>query len=555
MKLINKLSFALLLFTGTAMAQQAPENWFNLDEGTSSVPGVSTEKTYQELLKNKKSETIIVAVLDSGVDPDHEDLKSVMWVNRGEIPNNNIDDDKNGYVDDIHGWNFIGGKDGKNVDHDNLEATRLLRKFQQQFGDKPKTAIGKSDMADYELFKKLDKEVNEKLEEMSGNAALYGGLLNAMSTLEKEVGKEDITVEDLEKLESDDPLVSRAAIVTQNLLQQGTDFKSIKKDLTEAYDYFYSQANYYYNTEYDPRNIVGDNYANPNDRNYGNNDVQGPDASHGTHVAGIIAAERTNDLGVKGVADNVEIMSVRCVPDGDERDKDVANAIRYAVDNGASIINMSFGKGYAWDKGAVDAAVKYARKNDVLLVHAAGNSSENNDLGGNFPNDNYEKSGWFKPKKAKNWIEVGAASWKGGEELPARFSNYGKENVDIFAPGVDILSTTPDQSYDTFGGTSMASPVIAGVAAILRSYYPDLSAEQVKDIITTTATPRNIQVKLPGSDELVSFRDLSVTGGTVNAYNAVKAASKVKGKKKRKKGAKGGSGSNGSSKKPDVARP
>lgn len=555
MKLINKLSVALMFCVGTASAQQAPENWFNLDEKNAAVPGVGTEQMYQDLLKDKKGETVIVAVLDSGVDPDHEDLKSVMWVNKGEIPNNNIDDDKNGYVDDIHGWNFIGGKDGKNIDHDNLEGTRLYRKYEKMFAGRSESSLSKKEKEQYKLYKKLEKEIGEKVEEMSGNATLYGGLLNAMSTLEKEIGKEDITVEDLENLESDDQLVSRAAIVAQNLLQQGADFKSIKKDLTEAYDYFYAQANYYYNTDFDPRNIVGDNYNNPNDRNYGNSDVQGPDASHGTHVAGIIAADRTNDLGIKGVADNVQIMSVRCVPDGDERDKDVANAIRYAVDNGASIINMSFGKGYSWDKGAVDEAVKYARKNDVLLVHAAGNSSQDNDLGGNFPNDVYEKSGWFKPKKAKNWIEVGAASWKGGEELPARFSNYGKENVDVFAPGVDILSTTPDQSYDSYGGTSMASPVVAGIAAVLRSYFPDLTAEQVKEVITGTATPRNIQVKLPGSDELVSFRDLSVTGGTVNAYNAVKAATKVKGKKKRKKGAKGGSGSNGKGKDPDVARP
>lgn len=534
MKLVNKLSVALLLFTGTVTAQQAPENWFNLDEKEANVPGIGTEKMYQELLKGKKSETVIVAVLDSGVDPEHEDLKSVMWVNEDEIPNNNIDDDNNGYIDDIHGWNFIGGKDGKNVDQDNLEATRLYRKYEKMFAGRSESDLSKKEKEMFKLYKDLEKDINEKIESMGGNADLYSGLLSAVESLEKEIGKEEIVAADLDSIKSDDPVVARAAVVAQNMMQQGADFKSIKEQLQGAYDYFYSQVNYYYNTSFDPRNIVGDNYDDPNDRDYGNNDVQGPDAGHGTHVAGIIGADRTNDLGIKGVADNVRIMSVRCVPNGDERDKDVANSIRYAVDNGASIINMSFGKGYGWDKEVVDAAVKYAQKNDVLLVHAAGNSSQDNDVTGNFPNDNYKKAGLFKPKKAKNWLEVGAASWKGGEELPARFSNYGKENVDVFAPGVSILSTTPNQNYSSYDGTSMASPVVAGIAAVLRSYYPSLTAQQVRTIITSTATPRNIQVKQPGSDDMVSFLDLSVTGGTVSAYRAVQAAEKVKGKKKMK---------------------
>jgi subtilisin family serine protease len=252
-----------------------------------------------------------------------------------------------------------------------------------------------------------------------------------------------------------------------------------------------------------------------------------------------------------GIADHVKIMAVRCVPDGDERDKDVANAIIYAVDNGASVINMSFGKGYAWDKTAVDKAVKYARKHDVLLVHAAGNSSQDNDNTDNFPNDKYAKHGLFGAKKAKNWIEVGALSWKGGEDAAASFSNYGKENVDLFAPGVAIYSTVPDNGYAKYNGTSMASPVVAGVAAEIRSYYPNLTAEQVKDVLmsTTVRAKDADKVKKPGGDgELVPFTDLSVTGGVVNVYEAMKKADTIKGKKKSSKYGRSGSSNGGNGK-------
>jgi cell wall-associated protease len=262
--------------------------------------------------------------------------------------------------------------------------------------------------------------------------------------------------------------------------------------------------------------------------------VKGPEAMHGTHVAGIIGAVRTNNKGMKGVADNVRIMGVRCVPDGDERDKDVANSIIYAVDNGAQVINMSFGKSFSWDKAAVDKAVKYAQSKDVLLVHAAGNDSKDNDnkANSNFPKANFEKAGWFSPKKAKNWIEVGALSWKKDDDAVATFSNYGQGNVDLFAPGVDIYSTTPDGKYRNLSGTSMASPVTAGVAAVIRSYYPELTAEQVKECLEKSVVKQNYKVKKPGSEDKVPFSSLSRTGGVVNVYEAVKLAGQMKGKKK-----------------------
>ncbi len=542
-----------VLFSGySLMAQgdEAKENWFNLDPSSDGVQGVSTERMYKELLAGKKGQTVIVAVIDSGVDAEHEDLKSIMWVNAGEIAGNGKDDDNNGYVDDIHGWNFIGGADGRNVNQDTYEATRLYVKYKKYFEGKDAAKLPKKEKAMYDEYQIIKTEIEEKQAELEGNVTLYQGLLDGVQALKTALGKDEVTKEDLENFETEDPALIQALGVLKNVLANGGNLSEVEEQLQGAVDYFQGQFEYGNNPDFDPRSIVGDNYNDSSERYYGNNDVKGPDASHGTHVAGIIAAARGNDLGVKGVADNVRIMSVRAVPDGDERDKDVANAILYAVDNGASVINMSFGKGYAWDKGVVDKAVKYALKHDVLLVHAAGNAGQDNDTQSNFPNDEFAKKGLFGPKEAANWIEVGALSWKGGENAAANFSNYGKKKVDVFAPGVDILSTTPDQGYESFSGTSMASPVTAGVAAVLRSYFPELSAEQVKEVIMASTEATDVKVKKPGSKTLVPFEDLCVTGGVVNAYKAVELASKTKGKKK----SGGSAGAGGSGKPGDKVR-
>ena len=542
-----------VLFSGySLMAQgdEAKDNWFNLDPSSDGVQGVSTERMYKELLAGKKGQTVIVAVIDSGVDAEHEDLKSIMWVNPGEIAGNGKDDDNNGYVDDIHGWNFIGGADGRNVNQDTYEATRLYVKYKKYFEGKDASKLPKKEKAMYDEYQIIKTEIEEKQTELEGNVTLYQGLLDGVQALKTALGKDEVTKEDLENFETEDPALIQALGVLKNVLANGGNLSEVEEQLQGAVDYFQGQFEYGNNPDFDPRSIVGDNYNDSSERYYGNNDVKGPDASHGTHVAGIIAAARGNDLGVKGVADNVRIMSVRAVPDGDERDKDVANAIMYAVDNGASVINMSFGKGYSWDKGVVDKAVKYALKHDVLLVHAAGNSAQDNDTQNNFPNDEFAKKGLFGPKEAGNWLEVGALSWKGGENAAANFSNYGKKKVDVFAPGVDILSTTPDQGYESFSGTSMASPVTAGVAAVLRSYFPELSAEQVKEVIMASTEATDVKVKKPGSKTLVPFEDLCVTGGVVNAYKAVELASKTKGKKK----SGGSAGAGGSGKTGDKVR-
>lgn len=538
--------FATLTFVGfsSAFAQSAPANWFNLDE-KDGVPGVSTEKAYDELLKGRSSVPVVVAVIDSGVDEEHEDLKDVMWKNPGEIAGNGIDDDGNGYIDDIYGWNFIGGPTG-NVNDDTYEVTRLYKKYKYKYENANPELLNKKQKAEYEKFLVYKTEVEEKLEAAKKNfdrvKANEGMIMNALDDLAKIAGDNPITMELVDSLAgTGEQNYLVASNVAKNLLADAPTVpamkEEIRKQLKGAFDYYGGQIKHSFNTDFNPRDIVGDNYSDSSQKIYGNNQVEGPDAFHGTHVAGIIGANRKNDIGMKGVADNVQIMSIRTVPNGDERDKDVANAIFYAVDNGALVVNMSFGKAYSWDEKIVEKAIKYAEKNDVLLVHAAGNSNQDNDVTDNFPNAQYKKRClfWKKDKTYKNWIEVGALNYVQDETFVAPFSNYGQKNVDVFAPGMAIYSTTPDSKYQDAQGTSMASPVVAGVAALLRSYFPTLTAAQVKQIIMDSADKPSMKVNKPGADEQVDFSTLSVSGGKINAYKAVKMAMLTKGKRKVKR--------------------
>lgn len=543
---IMKLRFCLLLIFGLgvfgAFAQEAaPQNWFNLDPAQDGFPGMSTNKMYKELLKDKEGETVIVAIIDSGVDFEHEDLN--MWVNTDEIPDNGIDDDKNGYVDDIHGWSFLGNKNGENLQYETLEMTRLYAAYKEKYEGAEVNSLNKKEKKEYEKYLEWGDEINKKKESLPSEIALHGATLEAFKSVVAALGKEpmEVTKADFKKLNeaTADPYVKHVsgALIEIMNQEQSITFGQMFSEVEEYYNYLYSKLNYHYNPEYNARKIVGDNPNDPYETGYGNNDVKGPDAEHGTHVAGIVAAIRNNDIGMKGIADNVQIMSIRTVPNGDERDKDVANAIRYAVDNGATVINMSFGKDTSPHKDVVDKAVKYAMKNDVVLVHGSGNEGEEINSQNKFPNDKFAKKGLFGPKYAENWIEVGAINWKQDENLTAYFSNYSADHVDVFAPGMEIYSTIPSNQYKNNQGTSMASPMVAGLAATLRSYFPTLTAEQIKSIIMQSSVKQKGKVKLPGSeDELVSFNRLCVTGGIVNGYKAVQLAMSTKGKRKVKVG-------------------
>ena len=495
------------------VSEEQFNQWAHADLATDTIPGMSLNKAY-EFLKDKKGETVIVGVIDSGIDIEHEDLKDVIWTNPKEIPGNGIDDDKNGYVDDIHGWNFLGGNGDPAPEQ--LEVTRLLAKLKPRFDGKTADEISEDEMDDFKKYQEYSEAYKASSSRYFQTMARLEQIGESIAEIKKFLGKDSFTLEDLQGIETDDQEFKNKVADISGLYGRGLD--------EEAYNEFYEsqKKNKNYDFDFDGRAIVGDNPQDINDTKYGNGNVMGSkdEESHGTHVAGIILATRNNGIGLNGVANNAKLMTVRAVPDGDERDKDVALAIRYAVDNGAKVINMSFGKSFSPYRHWVFDAIKYAAKHDVLLVHAAGNDHKNIDVKDNFPNDSEDKT----HEIADNMITVGAMS----RNLPATFSNYGKLNVDVFAPGVQIYSTIPKNEYARYNGTSMASPETAGVAALIRSYYPQLSASQVKHIIMNSGTQINLKVIVPGEeDKKVDFSDLSVSGRVINAYNALLLADKM----------------------------
>jgi subtilisin family serine protease len=514
---------ALTFFALTSQAQdlKTKPHWHNLDYEKDGIRGMSVEKAY-ELLKGKTAKTVVVAVIDGGVDTQHEDLKDIIWTNPKEIAGNGIDDDKNGFVDDINGWDFIGGKDGQDIKGEQIELTRLLKKLRTKFGEKPSKRMIRKNKAEYELMQQLEKEYTEKVDESKQNLPFYKQLYSTLSEAEKTI-KDFLKVETLTKSavqNLEDASADRKIRAAKTVLMRAYEMGITPDDVKEGVEHFEEELNFNLNLDLEERKKVGDNPDKLEYGAYGNNEVKGPDATHGTHVSGIVAAIRTNGIGAMGVADNVRIMAIRAVPNGDERDKDVANAIRYAADNGAAIINMSFGKKYSPEKKWVDEAVKYALSKGVLLIHAAGNDAQDVDVEPNYISKKYESGG-----EADNWLTVGAISWKPASETVADFSNYGKTSVDVFAPGVDVYSTYPDGKYKEQQGTSMAAPAVTGVAALLKAYFPELTAAQLKKIIMdSTEKLMDLQVMKPGTKDMVSFGSLSVTGGVVNAYNAVKMA-------------------------------
>ncbi|RCS25993.1 peptidase S8 [Polaribacter sp. WD7] len=522
----------------TPLSEQEMQRWSHLDLLTDSIPGMSIAKAY-DFISDKQGVEVIVAVADSGIDVEHEDLKDVAWVNPKEIGGNKIDDDKNGYTDDIHGWNFLGDASGKMIYKDQLEITRIVKRGNEKFGDKKASEISEKDKAAYQQYLKLKEEfknvVDKKEQEIENLKKTEERILQieeAFTAVKKLAGKERITASDLKDLKTDDAKLSDQLNMVTIMMGRGMTAEGLQDYKKQLKDYMDGQLNgKHYDLDFNERASLGDDLYDINDKYYGNNNVIGfkDSESHGTHVAGIIAASRDNNLGVNGVAQNVKIMAVRVVPDGDEHDKDIALGIRYAVDNGAKIINTSFGKRFSPNKEWVYEAIKYAAKNDVLIVNAAGNDGKDIDVNKTYPNDSKD----LISEISDNVLTIGAMSLNYNENLPATFSNYGKINVDVFAPGVDIYATFPADEYQAISGTSMAAPSAAGVAALVRSYYPALTASQVKHILMNSGIKINFDVIKPGTkDEKISFSELSVSGRVVNAYNALKMADRmVKGKK------------------------
>ena len=507
------LSFSTTAQTLTKKAKLTAtelNRWSHLDLAKDTIPGMSVDKAYAELLKGKKGVTVIVGIVDSGVDIEHDDLKSVVWTNKKEIAGNGIDDDKNGYIDDIHGWNFLG-----NITKENVEYERII---------KDKSLV---DEKTYLAAKAMnDKKVAEAAQGKSRLEQMLATITEGDAAISKQLGKSSYTVEEVNAITSTDPVLQKSKADMQKMLSYGMPVSELKEAVQKQLDDFNALLNGD-NLKTDYRKVVGDNPNDITDIKYGNNIVFGPDkeeARHGTHVAGIVAQVRNNNMGGDGIASNVQILTVRAVPDGDEYDKDIALGIRYAVDNGAKVINGSFGKPFSPQKQWVYDAIKYAEKKDVLIVHAAGNDAKDIDYNDNFPNDSDDKITEF----ADNMITVGALNFENGNKLVARFSNIGKINVDVFAPGVKIYATTPKNTYSFLQGTSMAAPNVAGVAALIRSYYPKLTAKQVKHILMDSGVAIESDVIVGGKPaDTRPFSALSKSGKIVNAYNALQMAEKM----------------------------
>jgi cell wall-associated protease len=534
-------TLALVVMSSFAVAQQdkkekssdVPKGWHLLDKTKDGYQGISLNKAYEFIQsKNLKGKTVVVAVIDSGIDTLHEDLKEILWRNPKEIPGNNVDDDNNGYVDDVYGWNFIGGKDGRNVKQDSYEGARVYHKLKLKYADKQvdTASLQEEEREEYKTWLKAKKKIEgDGVEGSIDLTILKRALKSAVkndSILRVAMNKEVYTGGDLDKYEPANSVEKSAKGGLLYLFKANQLMESTNKEFIEGFSDFVggeerkAEAKEKAPPDY-RKEIVGDNEADINDKFYGNSDVMASTPFHGTHVAGIIGAVRQNDKGMDGIADNVRIMMIRAVPDGDEHDKDIALAIRYAVDNGAKVVNMSFGKDFSPEKVWVDDAVKYAETKGVLLIHAAGNDGKNIDTADNFPNPNLKIS----KSKANNWITVGASGDANAGGITANFSNYGKDQVDVFAPGVKIYSTVPGgNTYGNAQGTSMASPVVAGTAAFLLTYFPSLTPQQVKFCLENSSQKPAGKVKKPGSDEEVELSDISRTGGVINAYEAAKIA-------------------------------
>jgi len=521
------------------------KEWPHMSMVSDTVPGISTKKAYEEIIKNHKGKTVIVGVLDSGVDIHHEDLVDVLWINEKEIAGNGKDDDGNGYIDDIYGWNFLG-----DAVYDNLEFTRIIKKLKPKYDGKSKEEIKAEDQEEYDLYvrakkehEKETKEAKNILNRIESNISQFEQtklmFLGAVDILKEHSQTDDLKLKEIEEISSEEQEVNQAKfMVSQIMIQSGADslnevveeFDKAGEQMEEAIDYYQNQLDYHLNLDFDGRSIVGDDVNDINDTDYGNNDVTGPsedkdDIVHGTHVAGIIAATRNNGIGMDGVAHNVKIMSLRAVPDGDEYDKDIALGIRYAVDNGAKIINMSFGKYFSTNPEWVIDAIKYAVEHDVLLVKAAGNDSKDLDENRVYPNDQWPGQ---EEEISDNMIVVGALAPSYGENLVAPFSNYGKNTVDVFAPGLQIWAPTPFNKYKFLAGTSMAAPEVAGIAALIRSYFPKLTAAQVKQVIMDSGITTDQEVVLGENQDIRKpFSEASKSGRMANLYNALIMASKM----------------------------
>jgi len=515
------------------------QNWHWKDYAQDKIHGISLYQAYQQLAKiSKKATPIIVAVMDGGVDTSNIELKNKLWINSKEIPGNGIDDDHNGYIDDIHGWNFLGGKDGSNINKAADEKSRVYHKYKSLYDGKELDLKNWSvaQQKQYEMWKQAALEI-EFSDEDAANLRYVSMAANAIqklgNTIIKEINDSNFTVNkltDFQPVGRNTLEAKMAYLRTIKLLgvEKETPYLEMINELKEYIEGKEKSANAK-TTPPDPIRaaIIKDNYENLDDQYYGNNDITGPNARHGTHVAGLVASVPDSAWNMNALYPSLQIMGVRVVPDGDEYDKDIALGIKYAVDNGAKIINMSFGKSFSPEQIWVDKAIRYAASKDVLIVHAAGNESYDLNNKAVYPNP-YSSA---LNDTASNVLTVAASSDEFiNSTLLTDFSNFGPKIVDVLAPGNKIYSTLPGKTnHGYLQGTSMAAPIVSHIAAMIRSYYPNLSAVDVKKIIMQSVwkpSNTNMEYSIPQKEESKKLIDIASSGGIVNAANAITLANK-----------------------------
>ncbi|GAA0713611.1 S8 family peptidase [Aquimarina litoralis] len=518
--------------SGSEIAETDLKGWHLKDLTDDSIPGISLHKAYNELLQNKKSEEVIVAVIDTEMDIQHEDLKNKIWKNKDEIPNNDIDDDQNGYVDDIQGWNFITNKKGDSELFVNYEYTRILKKYNNSFFSKIYSEIPNDQKDIYKLYLKAYKKYQEQMK--------YA--FERKTYIDKHIEDYDY-VRDVFKMEFPRGKQEKSKVDSLKNIFKSDDSKKrgfeyldrlIKYDITKEWIDQYARKAYerlekLLNLEYNDRKLVGDDLENLADIVYGSPIVNKniDFLEHATLMAGVIAATRDNNIGIDGIVENVKIMPLSISSMGDEQDKDMALAIRYAADNGAKIINISTGKEFSLHPQWILDAIKWAEQKDVLIVNSSGNNALN--LDDPYIDDYPDDVDLNKQEVTDNFIKVGGTSYSFDKNLAYKYSDYGRSNVDIMAPAVKIYTTTSSQqgNYRFSSGTSDACAITSGVAALIRSYYPDLKASEVKEIILRSGTTVNKDVEIEKSKNntiTIPFSELSKTGKIVNAYSALKMA-------------------------------